>query len=249
MYKFKDEINYKNFFNFDKDLIRNKQWAALPKSSKSIYPVVAVHCDAKGMAFPSQETIAILSETTPKTVRAGIEGLMMLPGFSFYKVTTSRGHRSSRYKIVPTPEKKGRSFPLYKCVFEAGHWSQLTSSAHSLYIVMRTFSFFDGDLYSDLEDTGYGYNVDTSIEEGIYQKRRYDFVNAEINILTEYAGLSISTVYNALERLEKVSLIEKTDSIDGYNTFKIFRIPENYYRRRWLNDNVEERYGQPCYFF
>jgi hypothetical protein len=243
MYTFKDKINYVNFFRFDNDLVRRKRWASLPKSSKSIYPVVAVHCDANGKAFPSQETIAILSGTTSKTVRAGIQGLKKLPGFSVYKIATSRGHESSIYKITPTPEKKGRSFPLYKCVIEGGHWGQLSASAHALYIVMRTFSFFDGDLYSELEGTDYGYAIDALIEEGIYQKRRYDFVNAEISILAQYAGLCKSTVYSALNKMEKASLIEETYSIDGYDTFKIFRIPEESHQPRLLNDWVKERYG------
>jgi hypothetical protein len=107
---------------------------------------------------------------------------------------------------------------------------------------MRTFSFFDGEIYSELEDTEYGYNVDGLIKAGLYQKREYDFVNTEIDILAEYAGLRTSTVFNALTKLEKASLIEETDSIDGYDTFKIFLIPEEYYPPRWLNNRIERRY-------
>ncbi len=72
MYQFRDEINYINFFRFNKALVTQKLWANLPKASKSVYPVILVHCNAKGMAFPGQKTIAILSGRTEKTVREGI---------------------------------------------------------------------------------------------------------------------------------------------------------------------------------
>jgi hypothetical protein len=108
---------------------------------------------------------------------------------------------------------------------------------------MRTFSFFDGVIYSELEDTVYGYDVHGLIKEGLYQERKYDFVNAEIDNLAEYAGLCSDTVRDALQKLEKIGLIEETCSINGYDTFKIFRIPKTVYRRRCLNDWIEERYG------
>jgi hypothetical protein len=86
MYKFKDEINYTNFFKFDKELVRSGKWANLRKASKSVYPVILVHCNARGTAFPGQETIAILSGRTEKTVREGIKGLEGFHDFKAYNV-------------------------------------------------------------------------------------------------------------------------------------------------------------------
>ena len=129
---------------------------------------------------------------------------------------------------------------MYRSVFDGGHWSQLNSSEHSLYIVMRTFSFFDGELFSEIEDTEFGHDVNGLIKVGLYQDRKYDFVYAEINILAEHAGISKSAVYSAIKILERKSLIEETYSLDGRATFKIFRIPEWSYTRRWLNDIVEK---------
>ncbi len=243
MYKFKDNINYVNFFRFDKDLVRNKIWAGLPEASKSIYPVLAVHCDSKGICFPSQDTIAIFSGITRKTVGKGIKGLNGCPGFESYKFLTSRGHQSFRYKIALTPNKKGRSFPLYKCVFESGNWSQLTSSAHSLDIVMRTFASFYSELYCELEDLEYGYDVHGLIESGHYQLRKYDFVNSEKDVLAEFAGISRSATYEALEKLNEEKLIEKTYSINGYDTWKVFIKPYEHYNQSFLNEVTEKRYG------
>ena len=244
MYKFKDKINYTNFFRFNKVLVKGRLWAKLPQASKSVYPVIVVHCNAKGKAFPGQRTIAILSGRTEKTVGEGIKGLEEFSGFKAYKVM-GRGRWSYNYKINVTPDEKGRSFALYKCLFESGYWSQLSPCAHSLYIVMRTFAFFDGELYCLLEDLDEyeGYRVDELIENGIYQEREYDFVNADMDVLAEYAGISSDGgLHNALDSLEKNHLIEPTDSIDGWDTWKIFRKPQYYLDRDLLNDLVEKRY-------
>lgn len=246
MYKFRDEINYINFFKFDRELVRSGKWANLPKASKSVYPVILAHCNARGTAFPGQETIAILSGRTEKTVREGIKGLQEFPGFKAYKILTGRGHLSYRYKIDITPDGKGRSFSLYKCLFESGYWSELSPCAHSLYIVMRTFAFFDGYLFCELEnlDEYEGYEVSELIENGIYQEREYDFVNADMDLLADYAGISSDRGFtDALNSLEENHLIEPTDSIDGFNTWKIYRIPQFYIRRAWLNESVKKRYA------
>ena len=246
MHKFKDEINYINFFRFDKILIKQGLWANLPPASKSVYPVIVVHCNAKGTAFPGQRTIAILSGRTEKTVREGIKGLEGFPGFKAYKVLKGRGHWSYDYKISVTPDEKGRSFALYKCLFESGYWSQLSPCAHSLYIVMRTFAFFDGESYCVLEDLdGYkGYDVNELIDNGVYQEREYDFVDAERDILAEYAGISSARGFtDALNSLEGNHLIEPTDSIAGRDTWKIFLIPQSIINRDLLNEWVKKRYG------
>jgi hypothetical protein len=247
MYQFKDKINYTNFFRFDKELVRRKKWANLPKASKSVYPAIVVHCDAKGVAFPGQETIAILAGRTPKTVREGLKGLEGFPGFESYKALTGRGHKATRYKIDVTPDETGRSFSLYKCIFESGWWSLCSPNAHSLYIVMRTFSFFEGELYCELEDipeeTDYDL-VGKLIEDRIYQNRKYDFISAEFDVMSEYSGIrSKSGLSDAIQNLEKNCLIQPLRSNDGDRIWKIYRIPPIFFPPSLRNDKVKSRYG------
>jgi hypothetical protein len=104
IYEFKDELT-NTFFRFAKNLVREKFWANLPPSSKAIYPVIGVHCDAEGLAYPSQNTIAILSGRTANTVREGIKGLEFFPGFKAKPYVTSTGQRAYRYHIQPPPTK------------------------------------------------------------------------------------------------------------------------------------------------
>jgi len=242
MYQFKYNINYTNFFRFDKSLVIDKSWSKMPPAAKSIYPVIAVHCNKEGLSFPSQLTIAILSGTVTKTVRTGIEFLKKFPGIKIFR-TLSRGHVMYRYQINITPFKRGSAFALYKCIFEGGHWMQLSSSAHALYVVMRALSFFDSEEYCEIEDLEYGYDMQALIAEGEFQKRKYDFVDAETKTLAEYAGICPVTTNNALKQLEESSLIQKTPSIRGYETWKIFRTPEHYYDREFLNSLILDRYN------
>jgi hypothetical protein len=81
---------------------------------------------------------------------------------------------------------------------------------------MRTYAFFDGYLFCELEDLDEyeGYEVSKLIENGLYQEREYDFVNADMDILAEYAGISSDGGFiDALDSLEENHLIEPTDEI------------------------------------
>jgi hypothetical protein len=243
MYQFKEGYNRKCFFKFDKMLVKTGRWAKLRKASKSVYPVIAVHCDRKGFAFPSQETIAALAGCTPKTVRTGLEGLLGFPGFKISSRLTERGHRQKLYHFEPCPDEKGRFFALFKHIFEGGHWCQLPPSAHALYPVIKTFAFFDSEEYCAREDLEYAYDCQAMIESGEFAERKYDFFNADRDVLAEHAGIGISTTYEALPALEECNLIEPTESIDGYPTWKVFRLPPTYYKRTFLNDQIAQRYG------
>jgi len=161
-------------------------------------------------------------------------------------VLTGRGRWSYNYEINITPDEKGRSFSLYKCLFESGLWSRLSSCAHSLYIVMRTFAFFDGELYCLLEhlDDYAGHKVNDLIEDGIYQDRKYDFVIADMDTLAHHAGISSDGgLHDALDCLGKNHLIKPTEPFDGEDTWKIFRIPPISFPPSLLNDAVKKRYG------
>jgi len=243
MYQFKEEINHENFYLFDKHLVLHKHWAKLPLASKNIYPVIASFCDKQGKAFPSQQTIAILSGRTEKTVRKGIEGLLRLHGFNVSSKVTNKGHKQKVYNIKRAAEMKGRVVAIYKSIFEGGNWCELTQAAQALYIPMKVFSFFRGEVYSELENIEYFYNVQAMIDDGEYQSRKYDFVNAEFDILASYAGIGESTVPTAIASLEKRHLIKPTVEIDDYPTWKIFTIPPKFYKRDWLNKKVAERYS------
>jgi hypothetical protein len=226
MEAFKKSLYDTNFFRFDKEIVNSKAWATFPAASKSVYPVIASHCNAEGVSFPSQQRIARLSGLSEKTVRVGLSGLKVWAGMSIGKKMV-RGRLANNYKIRPTPDIKGRSFTVYNVIIRNGLWARLKPSSHALYITLRAFSFFDSFLYFDLEGLeNYGYDVASFIEDGNYRTRKYDFANPEIKYLSEYAGISRSAIFTALRDLGTWGLIDKTESIDGYRAWKLYLIPD-----------------------
>jgi len=241
MFQFKKDLIDSNFFRFDKVLIKQKRWAALPLASKSIYPVIAVHCDEGGVAFPSEQTIAIKCGCTRKTVGKGLKGLRGLPGLDIGKYTTGRGHKAYKYNIRPTPEEKGRSFPFRKIIVDGGNWSQLIPSAQALYPVIRTFAFFDFEYFLEV-GPDYEGEENEFFTDGYYRHRGFDFFYGDIDEMAKYAGIGKRTAHNAIQSLEDKNLLRNTMSIDGYKTWKVFIDPPKIYRHEWLNDQVNKRY-------
>lgn len=233
MYQFKETIDQIGHFWFDKKLIENKNWAALPPASKSVYPVIACYGNEKGESFPGEQTIAILSGRTDKIVRKGIAGLEDFPGVTVSPYVTRRGRRSKRFIIQRHNKERGRYFPFYREVLEAGNWLHLKPSAQALYPVMRCYGYFDVHSYdTDLSPNDFFEDLEN------YREREYDICEAEIDVLAEYAGITKRSVYDAIKNLEQCKLIEK----DDYGGWKVFLHPQGWYERSYLNQEIINKY-------
>jgi hypothetical protein len=241
MYRFKEDINWTAHFWFDGQLIKKMIWAKLPKASKSIYPVIACHRNEKGIAYPGERTIAILSGRTDKTVRNGIRALDGLYNIKITNYITSRGRRSRKFFIAAPPRVPGRAFPFYKCLLEKGLWQALNPTAQALYPVMRHFGFFEGDTYRLYQDPGYS---DDNFDS-VYRERDFDFCEAEPLQLALHAGISRQSLAPALEDLLACDLIEALDRDPGGHVFlwKVFFKTQSWFPRDALNKKIEERYG------
>jgi DNA-binding transcriptional regulator YhcF (GntR family) len=235
MYKFTDELNG-NFFRFDKNLVLKKRWAKLPKASKAIFPIIGVHCNAQGWAFPSERTIAVLAGVCENTVREGIKGLKRYRFFAVDTHVTSRGHRANKYFIKPPPKNKGASAFFYKAVVIGGNWLHLIPSAKALYPVLKIYAFYDYLAY--IEEVKH----ESETAAVLYEERDFDFVQADLDVMAEYAGLSQKSVKKALENLEEHSLIEEAYPIDGHQTWKLYEIPPRRYEADYLNQVAAKRY-------
>lgn len=238
MYQFKEHAYSNVHFWFDKKLIENMNWAMLPKSSKAIYPVIACHRNGKGLSFPGERTIAIMSGRTDKVVREGIQGLISFPGFKVVPYVTKRGRRSKKFHLKQPPRENGRSFPFHKCIIDGGNWAELKTVAKALYPVMRYFGFYDEDaVYSD-QDIFPGDKFNE-----IYPKRKYDLCQAEGHLMAHYAGIARNSVPEALRDLERNFLIESIQRYDlDVFTWKVYLRPPRYFRRDHLNTKTMEIY-------
>jgi len=235
-YRYPEKINYKNYFQFRKDFITagNSLWRDLPLSTKSIYPVIGCHADANGKAALSQQTIADLCGCTAKTVREGVRGLLSIPWVKLQNQITKRGERQKRY-IIRKGSKETEYFSFFKAILESGIWREISTqynskAAHAIYCVCLAYSFFDFDLYRDLEEVNCEINEFWKSDE--FTKRSYDFLSADLEIIAFKAGVSLPTARKAVQALIDVELLEE---FTGSQVWKIYRCPKAQYSHEHLN--------------
>lgn len=240
MFLYTNDLAQDSFFWFEKNLIKNLNWAALPKASKAIYPVIRSHCNNTGDAWPAEQTISTLCGRTEKVVRSGIKGLEKFPGIRIETYMTQRGRRSKRFSCKTPDYEKGKLFPFHKDVFLGGNWSLLKPTAQALYPVMRCFGY--NDFYEYWETTeeieGKEFDLDESGRSwDNFKAREYDFCEAEPRVLCEYAHIASRSYKEAIMDLEKRFLIK---AMEG-GKFMVYLHPPKVYRSAYLNKQAMER--------
>lgn len=258
MYQFK-ELEYSAFYNkyfrFDKKLIENKNWALLPSASKTIYPIIGYHRNRKtGESYPSQETIGIMAGCNDKTAREGQKGFAGFPGITSFSRVTRRGNRAIVHKFTDPPYQDGRVFHFHNIVIEGGNWAELSPSGKAIYPVMRNFSYFDFELNQQHYPDDYEFRYekkytdsnepdwfDNSAETKLaFTERKYEFCEADKDVLAEYSGVSMQSVYNGLRDLEDKNLIRKI-ATDYFNGYVVYLKPPRHYKRDFLNGKIKQR--------
>jgi hypothetical protein len=155
-----------------------------------------------------------------------MKGLKVLRSFKNEKYVTARGLRAYKYYIKPPPQEKGASFFFYKQIITGGNWLHLKPSAKALYPVLKHFSYYDHMEHNQ------------ELQSLDYRERQFDYTEAEIDVMAEYAGLSEKSVREALEELEKHYLIEEI----FWGVWKVFLKPLEGYLSDHLNEIVADRY-------
>jgi hypothetical protein len=223
------EINTRALFWFENRIIRKGTWAALPKASKAVYPVIAGYCNQNGVAWPSQKTIGKYAGVSLKSVRAGVEGLRSLQGFGFWEYTTGMSiikadgkkikRYSKKYKMsLPQEFIKGVMFPFYRTVVESGTWGSLKPSAKALYPVMRYFSLFDMDMYRAIVGEYWDTSTDDEFKR-VYRDRKFDMCEVRNAHLSKRAGIHRTGIYDALNNLTLKNLIEWDSEFEVWKVF------------------------------
>lgn len=214
-------------------------WALLAKPSKAIFPVIACYCNKRGVAFPGERTIAILSGLSDKVVRKGVRGLESFPGFSWEYYKFDRTKRSKRFSLELPKNSQRDSFPFYQVVLEYGLWRTLKLTAKALYPVMRCFSYFDLDEYLDIEGDEDSCYADF---DEVFKNRKYDFSKVDHVYLAGFSGIHRNSINGALNSLEANYLIERDSR---YGLWKVYLQSKNntYWKRDFLNKKIEKSYG------
>jgi len=232
MYQFKEEIDFHGHSWFDRKLIENYNWAMLSKPSKSVYPVICSFMNEEGISFPGERTIACLAGRTDAITRKGINGLQDLPNFKISKYQTNTGNFSKRFESKKRNWEQGKSFPIFKQIFEGGNWAMAKSSAHAIYIVMLAFS--KGD-----DDELYIQSAEKEIDfKDAFREREYGICDLNKHTLADYAGISRRSINPALKSLQDVFLAD----IYNENSFKVYLRPPKIFKTSFLNKELMKKY-------
>jgi len=219
----------------------------MPSSAKSIYPVIASFANEHRVSFPGERTMAILSGRTDKTVREGIKHLENLQCIRVVRYTTSRGRRSKKFHVkIPSP-KRGDTYPFYRSVLESGVWQELKPVAQALYPVLRSYGFFDQEVYwehwAPVDQFEQPFNC-------VYPKRLLDFVEADRSILVDRAGIDYRSFDAALSNLVRLRLVGHHEEPSGIRHRVVFlhpfsgdcENPEICVPRDYLHRKIRKRY-------
>jgi hypothetical protein len=232
----RDEI----FFRQDNREIRNGHWAGLPLRAKAVYLPIASYCDTKGVAFPGEVTIAILSGLTEKVVRMAARDLQQkkFTGFTISYRRTRHGKAKSYYITPPPPKLRDATF-WPKGIFVRGVWRVLSPSAKALLPVFRCFAQWDHDLYSS-EEEDEGDLCDPRLSNQFYRSRKWDVYHESAmpgpedkgtnlparKALAQYAGIALQPLYDAFAELEAAGWVEKFGTNDeGKRRWKVYTLP------------------------
>lgn len=240
MYQFQEKIDHKGHFWFNKKIILDRKWADLPSASKSIFPVIASHSDSRGFCFPGEQRIAILSGLTEKTARAGVAGLENFEeAVIVTPYLTRRGRRSKQFIVALGADGPGQSFPFFSAIFHTGSWRMLKPAAQAVYPVMRSFGFFDQTIF-EIQFPGEWDGTEDAFKDN-FQSRKWDFCEAEIGVLADYAGVSRRSLSSALGDLEKYGLAERFAE-GGLAGWKVYLHPKYQFRHDQLNEHIARKY-------
>jgi len=223
------------FFRFPHSIIENGIWATLPTSAQAVLPVIGVHTEAKGLAFPSEERIAGLCGITCKTARAGVKALEdCVSGFTVEHYTTNRGKRAKLYHIKGLPTDGKQYLAFFSRWIHGGNWYMLhdTPTARAVYPVMRHFGYAP-----DYEDT-MADGEDSADYPALYTAREYDFCEAERAVICEHAGITRNSVTHAFKELERAHFISWDDE---QGAWRVNRWSTWFFKRDWLNADLNRR--------
>ncbi|MBZ0256751.1 helix-turn-helix domain-containing protein [bacterium] len=226
----KSELNFVNFFKFDKSIVTEKVWAKLPSASKTIYPVIGTFANKQGMAFPGVDTIAQVSGVCEKTVRTGVKSLVLPDHLEIKKKPNKRGHYQFFYTFKSTPESKTGFFGFNKVIVQGQNWSLASQAAHAVYITMRAFDSVNPYLYEEIEEDSC-FKLPKEDDKLIKAcSKQYAFCDAEREVLAEYSGINPRCLSSALKSLEEHFLIKCFKSNENdFNGWIVYRTPPGFF--------------------
>lgn len=230
MYTF-GKIDFKGVFVMDREKVLSGQWSMLPTAAKSILPVLCYHRNKKtGIAFPSEQTIAIMAGITEKTVRAGLKALVDDDWMKVTRFKTKYGNISNEY-CIKINQDRGQYILLRKSIIEGGNWYNLKPTARALYIALLCNGEFE---YQNSNSEEYDYDDN----DNAYASREWEFCHKSIYDMARMAGISTDSIESALKSLKHCELIKKEQ-----DSLQVFITPKMNFKQEYMNNKIKKSYG------
>ncbi len=248
-FTFPKEINKEKYFYFPSVIFGEME---LSKAAISIYPVICSQANFENnnwFQLPL-EHIAKMAGLSVPTVSKGIQNLLEENFLYDHRTETPllqrrKSPNTSRhiyqYKVGFVRKGmiknwKGRMFIFHTCLIESGVWAKLKQRAKVLYLIMRSHSYFENELYSIIEgiDLG-GYELNDFYHDGSqYRNRKWDTYNISVSELCRKGGIERSNLKTILEQLkifglaevERIVFSEESDYLD---VKKVYLKPKSKY--------------------
>jgi predicted transcriptional regulator len=210
------------FFRFPKAIITTCRWAKLSSAAKCVYPVIGVHANLKGEAWPAMQRIGDLSGLTRQTVSKAVRALSRAQIVHNSFRVTERGHVQYTYQLPLPKQGRRRAFFFDRSLVDDGVWASLSTPAKALYPVLRTYAYPDFECY-DIEDD------QAEAMQGRYADLDYEFCDPDPWVLANHSNLSESSIYRGLRSLLEHGLLEETDvhcdDDSPRKRWKVYRAP------------------------
>ncbi len=244
----REQLDRKAHCWLEKDFIFSGEFGELLSAARSIFwPICTFWNRRKKVAFPSIQTLSIMSGVSEQTVNKGLKDLAKKMPYGF---TISKDKRHNVYGMdLPyrkPKESPGTCFKVHSFPVQSGIYRRLKPNAKALSLGLKAYGRFDFDAYVEMEE------LDLSIDEennfwdrdGMFANRKYDFITFDHSISRQQIAYNIGIAPErfaiTLEELEAAGSIESVKHRKGF--YKIFRttkddkIPS---RLRLLNEICE----------
>jgi hypothetical protein len=237
VFAFPNNINLRQCFWLEKDLIRGGEFKDWVNPAKRIFPVICEYWNKENrITYPKEIHIAQKAGVSLQTVKKGIDALLEYRPYKFRIASREEmGFVNSNgyYMDLPISKdhdakygyiaKDGKYFPVHHWVIKSGIYSRLSGNAQSLWLSLRAHAYFDLKEYLIYEEDIVINHESEFWSKRYYQKRKYDFLkftggrNKKKQIAID-AGIHPANFADAFRELKSAGLVEKIET--GY--YKIF---------------------------
>lgn len=220
-----NEVNWERFFLWSKDIIKSGLWSELSAPAKTVFPTIGAFRGNDGWCNPGHRKISQLSRCKDEQVRKAISELKDHEIIQTKWKKNKWGNTQLHFFIdCPAPEDTGKFFDFKNGLVKSEIWGNMLFESNSLYPVLRCYSYFNLELYYEIEKIDANlWNEDSMLKA--YSIRKYDFFDLDQDVFIEKCGFGSKRDFDrAFDDLLKNKVV-KIVKYEDEQLFLIFKKP------------------------